>query len=368
MKVWSIDTSAVSLAQKGSEQLHVLLEPAGILQSGGLVAFPTETVYGLGADATSQSAVQSIFAAKGRPGDNPLIVHIASAADIARVTAPGFVPSPAMQRAMAAFWPGPLTIIVPVHESIAPAVHPELDTIGVRVPNHRVAQALIALAGCPLAAPSANRSGRPSPTTAEDVLTDFAGEDVVAGVVDAGPCDFGIESTVVAFEDQRVVIYRPGGVTKSAIEAAVGLPVVFDTHLTDGHSVPKSPGMKYRHYAPTAQVDVWWGQLDGISRGICSFIEAKKLSHRAPRFALMAPAKMQTPAQVDWRWQPERSDEPYDIALSRDLYRMLRQFDKVGATHIAIVGVHPESDIGAAVMNRLQKASEGRIHQVGSSE
>jgi len=386
MIVWNIAhdiaTDAVSGvdAGHGSELNDAIAQPAAAIRRGRLVAFPTETVYGLGADATSEAAVQRIFQAKGRPADNPLIVHIADAADWPQVAAPGFSPSEAMARAMAAFWPGPLTVIVPVHPNIAPSIHPQMDTVGVRVPNHPIARALIRQAGCPIAAPSANQSGRPSPTTAQDVLDDYRDGDAngyIDGVVDGGSCTVGLESTVVAFEPTQVVIYRPGGVTKAALETITGLPVVYDAHLTAPTAhVPKSPGMKYQHYAPDAQVHVWWGAPGHVNLAIADFRAsltaagnaalrtAAGTPQQAPiRIAVMAPSA-DVLADVSLRWTPPSADEPYEIQLGRALYRQLRAFDRAGASHILVVGVAPDTDAGAAVMNRLDKASGGRVQAV----
>jgi L-threonylcarbamoyladenylate synthase len=352
MKVW--DVRGVVEEVRLSEKLQ---EAAAALKQGGLVAFPTETVYGLGADATNEQAVRGIFAAKERPADNPLIVHIGDMSMLRQAVADEeALPAPA-RKAMEAFWPGPLTLILPAHPAIAPSVRPGMDTIGVRFPAHPVAQALIRLAGRPIAAPSANRSGKPSPTTAGDVTEDMEGR--IVGVVDGGPCAVGVESTVVAIAEREAVIYRPGGVTREQLEECLGIPVTLDPHLSTPTAAPKAPGMKYRHYAPDASVHVWWGDQRAVEGALRQFCEC----HAGERIAMILPSGWQVPATDGGLIWTAPSSEPYAEALSRELYRLLREFDRAGAAHILVVGVPPQG-LGAAVMNRLQKASEGRVHRV----
>ncbi len=352
MKVWDVRgvVEEASLSEK-------LQEAAAALQQGGLVAFPTETVYGLGADATNEQAVRDIFAAKERPADNPLIVHIGDMSMLRQVVADEKdLPAPA-RKAMEEFWPGPLTLILPAHPAIAPSVRPGMDTIGVRFPAHPVAQALIRLSGRPIAAPSANRSGKPSPTTASDVAEDMEGR--IVGVVDGGACTVGVESTVVAISDQEAVIYRPGGVTQEQLAERLGIPVVLDPHLSTPTAAPKAPGMKYRHYAPDASVHVWWGDGSAIEGALRQFCE----QHVGERIAMIVPAGWSVSTADGALVWSAPSSEPYAAALSRELYRLLREFDRAGAEHILVVGVPPQG-LGAAVMNRLQKAAEGRVNRV----
>lgn len=389
MKVWK-----VSSTQPSDESLR---EAANALRQGNLVAFPTETVYGLGANALNENAVRRIFSAKGRPADNPLIVHIADLSALPQVTAnPDDLPEP-VHRAMEAFWPGPLTIILPVHPQLAPSVHPSMSTVGVRMPNHPVAQKLLRLADCPVAAPSANKSGKPSPTTAGDVLEDLSTELLNGdGVVDGGSCDVGVESTVIAFEGDKVVIYRPGGVSKEQLEDALGIPVVLDPHIEQSYThttpaaskagsaesagssaqskagqaeseefVPRSPGMKYRHYAPNAQVRVWWGDARRVKERMQDFAA----KHADEQLAVITRHPwLDCPENVlCWAALGPSASEPtasaYERILSRELYRLLREFDRHHAAHILIEGV-PPTGLGLAVMNRLTKASEGRVQQV----
>jgi L-threonylcarbamoyladenylate synthase len=351
MNIW--DVTSVDIEEMNTR----LQEPAALLRQGGIVAFPTETVYGLGANAYSEEAVQRVFQAKGRPSDNPLIVHIADLSMLSLVTPrPNELPA-AAYRAMEELWPGPLTVIMPAHPDIAQSVRPGLDNVGVRLPAHPVAQTLIRVAGCPIAAPSANLSGKPSPTTAQDVIEDMQGR--VNGVVDGGACPVGLESTVVSIGASQAVIYRPGGISREQLEGVLQIPVVLDPHLTSPEAAPQSPGMKYRHYAPNASVHVWWGSEEATLYAMLQFIG----THAHEVVACIVPTQFQASlSHVQHTWSP-RADELYDVALSRELYRLLRAFDREGANHILVAGVPPEG-YGAAVMNRLQKAAEGRLHRV----
>ncbi|HBB5410576.1 TPA: threonylcarbamoyl-AMP synthase, partial [Listeria monocytogenes] len=221
----------------------IFQEAAKLLRSGECVAFPTETVYGLGADATNQAAVQKIYEAKGRPSDNPLIVHIARREQMDPFVAS--YPVKAIQL-MEKFWPGPLTVILPLKkDSLATNVSAGLSTVGVRMPEHPVSLALIDAANIPVAAPSANRSGKPSPTTASHVIEDLDGK--IAGIIDGGATGVGLESTVIDCSLDIPVILRPGGVTKEQIEQIIG-PVDIATNNTKETEKPKAPGMKYTHY------------------------------------------------------------------------------------------------------------------------
>ncbi|MCL6593099.1 MAG: threonylcarbamoyl-AMP synthase [Alicyclobacillus sp.] len=357
MRVWRV-TAEESLATQAD-----LRAAAECLRAGGLVAFPTETVYGLGANATLEASVRAVFAAKGRPQDNPLIVHVPDLDCLEWAVAHAEDLPSTVRRAMEAFWPGPLTLLLPAHPRLAPSVHPGLERVGVRVPHHPVAQELLRLAGCPVAAPSANRSGRPSPTTAADVVEDLQGR--IDGVVDGGPCRLGVESPVAWVDDQRVVIYRPGGVTPEQLAEACGVPVEVDPAVTaaDPVSTPLAPGMKYRHYAPNAQVWVWWGNLPNVRSALAAFVAA----HPGQRLAALVPPELAEAVSAlglakAWVWVAPAA-QAYDAALGRALFQQLRHFDRLGADHILVVGVAPQG-LGLAVMNRLAKASAGRVWQV----
>jgi L-threonylcarbamoyladenylate synthase len=244
-----------------TETLHLRVDPvrpeaatiaraAALLAAGALVAFPTETVYGLGADARREEAVARIFAAKGRPADNPLIVHVAAAAALDDLASEL---TPAARLLAARFWPGPLTLVVDAAAGIAPAVRAGGDTLAVRVPDHPVALALLRAFGGPVAAPSANRSGRPSPTRAADVLADLRG--AVAAVLDAGPTAVGVESTVVDARALPLRVLREGGVTREALAAVLGPEALLPPGAAESGPV-LSPGLRHRHYAPRCRVSL----------------------------------------------------------------------------------------------------------------
>lgn len=320
---------------------------AALLRAGQTVAFPTETVYGLGADATSAEAVRSIFAAKERPADNPLIVHLADARDVERVAAT--VPAVA-RRLMAAFWPGPLTLVLPRGAAVPDEVTCGLDTVGVRVPDHPAARALLAAAGVPVAAPSANRSGRPSPTRAEHVVEDLGGR--IAAVLDGGPTGVGLESTVLDVTLEPPALLRPGGVTREQIEAVIG-PVADAAGKSER---PRSPGQKYAHYAPAVPLVLVTGGGAGVVAEINRSIVAERAAGRRPAVLCAledAAAFPGAEAVVTYG----RRAVPSEIAAR--LYDALRAFDRLPADKIFAAGL-PEQGIGAAIMNRLRRAAGDR--------
>jgi len=331
-----------------------LEEAAESLRTGGLVAFPTETVYGLGANALMEEAVLRIFEVKNRPADNPLIVHLADTAQLPLVIAPDAEVSPLARHAMEQFWPGPLTLLLPANRQLAPSVHPGLEKVGVRIPQHPVALELLRRADCPVAAPSANQSGKPSPTTAQDVLEDL--ENRIAGIVDGGPCRVGLESTVVEIFANHAVIYRPGNITREDLEEALQIPVVYAGAANDGQeSGTQSPGTKYRHYAPNAKVHVWWGDPGRVLVSMMQFMD----HHEDCSIGVISTRNFSGRVKS---WTPSPGDV-YVEAVSRELYRLMRDFDRQGVKYILVEGVRP-TGIGAALMNRLNKASEGRVEEV----
>lgn len=241
----------------------VLEYAAGILKDGGLVAFPTETVYGLGGNALDGQAVSKIFSAKGRPADNPLIVHVFSKSQVLEVAEI----DPKAEAFMDGFWPGPLTLVLPAKVAVPKEVTAGLDTVAVRMPNHPVALGLIERTGLPVAAPSANRSGRPSPTSAQAVYDDLSGK--IPLILDAGGTELGMESTVVALEDDDLRVLRPGGCAPEALEA-MAAKIIFETETP---SLKSSPGTRHRHYAPRVPLVL----LDsGKSKNECQVPEGNK--------------------------------------------------------------------------------------------
>ncbi|MDZ4842506.1 MAG: L-threonylcarbamoyladenylate synthase [Hyphomicrobium aestuarii] len=324
-----------------------LASAARLIQSGGLVGLPTETVYGLAADATNGEAVAAIYARKGRPRFNPLIVHVGCAERAWERAAPT-----AMAEMLAArFWPGPLTMVLPARSDngIADLATAGLDTIAVRVPDHPVARALIAASGRPLAAPSANRSGRISPTTAADVVAEL-GDDLP--VLDGGPCFRGLESTIVAFGPSGVVLLRAGSIPAAEIEAACGAPLTRMDGTTGASSAPIAPGQLQSHYAPRAMVRL-------------------RVSDWRPGEALLAFGP--TWPRLDARaTNGSVSDLPAsDLAMSnlsptgdvaeaaRNLFGALRRLDASGAHTIAVMSI-PDVGLGEAINDRLERAAANR--------
>lgn len=332
-----------------------LAEAGAMLAAGGTVAFPTETVYGLGADATNTAAVEAIFAAKGRPSDNPLIVHITNIGQLDELVQETDAVS---RRLMKTFWPGPLTFVLPVRPgAVSPRVTAGLSTVAVRMPDHPVALALIGAAGCPVAAPSANRSGRPSPTTAGHVSDDLAGR--IGGIVDGGPTGVGVESTVVAVEAEgrRIRVLRPGGVTVAELKQAVPEADVTVETAAEEAEAPRSPGMKYTHYAPQGRLTIVQGEAKGrVSWVRRSLGEAKAAGERT---GVLTVAEHVALYDADLVVGCGSIDSMAGAA--RDLYAALRRFDEAGITYILAEGYESTEGIGLAVLNRLNKAAGHRI-------
>ena len=319
-------------------------EAGAILAGGGLIAFPTETVYGLGADAFNPAAVRKVFEAKGRPADNPLIVHIADKSQIYELAEE--VPESA-KRLMVEFCPGPLTVILKRRDCIPDEVTAGLDTVAVRIPAHPVARALILAAGVPIAAPSANRSGRPSPTTAKYVAEDLQGR--IDGIIDGGACSVGVESTVVDLSGDVPVLLRPGGITLEQLRAVLG--EVRGGTAPKGGDVPKSPGMKYKHYAPNAAVTILSGSVDAVK----NYVQAQAQQHRVgilvfDEFAGQFPQAVEI--SLGGMTHPEQA--------ANRLFQALREMDERGAEHIYAPEI-PQDGLWLAVRNRLYKAAGGHV-------
>lgn len=396
------------------EQQDGIREGAAILAAGGTVAFPTETVYGLGADARNTKAVECIFAAKGRPSDNPLIVHIAELSQLEELVLPY---SDTAARLMERFWPGPLTLVLPVQpKAVSPRVTAGLDTVGVRMPGHDTALALIRASGCPVAAPSANRSGRPSPTRAEHVYEDLDGR--IDAIVDGGATGVGVESTVVELIGSRVHVLRPGGITTAMLQEVASevtidpavdpnggmikakapqppasaqadgdlrmLPVLnqdaspatarvdlgHDKELlsqdaamdepqsnADQMNAPRSPGMKYTHYAPQGQLHIVQGTSEErvINYIQCKLDEAKQRGETTGVLAFAEHASQYRADVVASIGSVHALEEAAAL-----LYDALRHFDEEGATYMLAEACTTEG-IGLAVMNRMMKAAGHRV-------
>lgn len=318
---------------------------AKLIAEGKLVAFPTETVYGLGADAMNAEAVGKVYEAKGRPSDNPMIVHIASKEDFVRLT-PRI--SQDMEKLMEAFWPGPLTMIVERNSEIPDTTTGGLDTVGIRMPDHLVALELISESGCPIAAPSANLSGKPSPTSAQHVIDDLDGR--VDAILCSKNCQVGIESTVIDMTGDTPMILRPGIITKEDFEEVLGKTVLLDPTLNQRPEergseefAPKSPGMKYKHYAPNAPMIVFEGDKDSVRMAI---VEEKILrEERGEKVVALL------------------FDENEEKTAAQKFFAILREADKVGAD-VILAAALPEEGIGFSVMNRMLKSAGYNIKKV----
>ena len=322
---------------------------AAVLRDGGIAALPTETVYGLAGNALDADVVGAIYAAKGRPSDNPLIVHVASVDDLPRVVRS--VPDQARALA-AAFWPGPLTIVLPRRDVIPDRVTAGRDSVAVRVPAHEAFRAVLRAAGVPLAAPSANRAGSPSPTTAQHVLHDLDGR--IPAVLDGGPCEVGVESTVVDLTRTPPRLLRPGGVSLEQLRAVLGDvqvdPAVVGEMAAD--QAPGAPGMKYRHYAPAAPVVV----VDGDAAQAAAYVRAQGLDHAAvlcfdeEASAFAGAGEVVTYGSAD---DPE--------ALARGIFDALRTLDRPGVESIFARCPTRDDGLYRAVRNRLLKAAAFRV-------
>lgn len=333
-----------------------IINAAGqILKQGGLVAFPTETVYGLGANALDEEAARKTYAAKGRPSDNPLIVHIASLEDLYPITKK--VPEKAVALAEK-FWPGPLTMIFEKSELVPYGTTGGLETVAVRMPDNEVALALIRAGGGYVSGPSANKSGRPSPTMARHVLDDLEGR--IDMILDGGPVHIGVESTIVDMTVEPPMILRPGAVTKEMLEETVGEVAVDHTILTaDAKTPPKAPGMKYRHYAPRAEMTVVEGPLEKVVDKIGELAAARE--NEGHRVGIIA--TQETMGRYDHENVKCIGTREDESTVAANLYAILREFDDDGTEYIYSEAFASDG-IGSAVMNRLLKAAGHHVINV----
>lgn len=315
---------------------------AELIRNGELVAFPTETVYGLGADARKEDSVRSIFAAKGRPADNPLIVHIADLDMLRDIAAE--IPDIALNLAEK-FWAGPLTMIFPKRPEIPAVTSGGLDTVGIRIPAHPVAQALISLSGCPIAAPSANRSGLPSPTTAQHVMQDMQGR--ISAVLDGGQCQGGVESTVICFDDaQTIHILRPGLISKEDL-SPYAKTVYIDKAVfeqIDPNTKVSSPGMKYKHYSPAARI------LPVDAPDFASFADYVHQHQQQNTYCLL----FDSDPDIDAIPCLHYGDN--GIQQAHDLFFRFRELDALGA-ELVYVRMPEQSGADLSVYNRLMRAA-----------
>ena len=345
----------VEKIEKTQMNMDIINAAGQILKQGGLVAFPTETVYGLGANALDEEAARKTYAAKGRPSDNPLIVHIASLEDLYPITKK--VPEKAVALAEK-FWPGPLTMIFEKSELVPHGTTGGLETVAVRMPDNEVALALIRAGGGYVSGPSANKSGRPSPTMARHVLDDLEGR--IDMILDGGPVHIGVESTIVDMTVEPPMILRPGAVTKEMLEETVGEVTVDHTILTaDAKTPAKAPGMKYRHYAPRAEMTVVEGPLEKVVDKIGELAAARE--NEGHRVGIIATQEtMDRYGYENVKCIGTREDES---TVAANLYAILREFDDDGTEYIYSEAFASDG-IGSAVMNRLLKAAGHHVINV----
>ena len=345
----SLFTECIQITDVTKDEFH-LRRGAELLRQGGLVVFPTETVYGLGGNGLDGDAAKKIYEAKGRPSDNPLILHVAKPED-AELYA---VTNDTYYRLAAAFMPGPLTVILPKRDCVPYSVTGGLDTVAIRCPSHPVARRLIELAELPIAAPSANLSGKPSPTCAQDVIHDLSGR--VDMIMDGGECDIGLESTIVKIDGEELILLRPGGITYDALCMVCERVTVADavTHQLAANERPLSPGMKYRHYAPTAPLVL----LSGDGEKVFSFLaeeQARKkcaiLCYEEEVSALQNQNLICIGKRNDLETQAKR------------LFHALRQADLTDA-EIIYAHLPPMEGIGLALYNRMIRAAAHTVMEI----
>ena len=340
--VWIVDKYVDNL-----ENNPQVVDAANFLRKNEVVALPTETVYGLGGNAESDEAVAKIFAAKGRPVDNPLIIHIANRSQLSSFVSE--VPKTA-EKLIDAFWPGPLTIIFKKKDGVlSEKATAGLNTVAVRMPDHPVALALLKTCGLPIAAPSANSSGHPSPTKAQHVLDDLNGK--IAGVLDGGATGVGVESTVIDCTEVIPVILRPGGVTKEQLEAVIGF-VDEDASLMDQSARPKAPGMKYTHYAPNAPLYMVAGPKEFLQ----SLVAEKQ--QEGLRVGVLTTEENRQFYEADVVLSCGKRAELKTVAAA--LYDTLRSFNQDNVD-IIFSEIFPNEGVGHAIMNRLQKAAGHKL-------
>ena len=358
MKTKLIRVDAQELHDGKNESREALREAGEIIRQGGLVAFPTETVYGLGGDALNPESSKKIYAAKGRPSDNPLIIHIADIKDLEKIVKE--IPQSAYQLADV-FWPGPLTMILPKSEEVPYQTTGGLNTVAVRMPSHPVALEFIREAGGYVAAPSANLSGKPSPTKAKYVVQDMDGR--IDMIIDGDGVDIGLESTIVDLTGDKPMILRPGYITKEMLDAVLGQVETDPTLLdSDSKEAPKAPGMRYRHYAPKGELVL----VEGSPEAVVSYINEQTSLHRqqGEKTGIIGTTEMTGRYEADSvKIAGSRDDE---TAIARQLYTFLREFDDEDVAYM-----YAESFAGKgirqAIMNRMLKAAGHKVIKLEES-
>ena len=350
-----METKLVSVSTENPDEA-VISEAAKVLKNGGLVAFPTETVYGLGGNGLDPEASAKIYAAKGRPSDNPLILHISSIEELAPLVEE--IP-PMAEPLMEACWPGPMTLIFKKSEIVPKATTGGLDTVAIRYPSHPVAMALIRKCGFPIAAPSANTSGHPSPTGAAHVANDLSGK--IDMIIDGGDVEIGLESTIIDVTGDSPVILRPGYISLEEVRRLMGEgeldPAI--TGIPSPDLRPKAPGMKYRHYAPKAEVTIFEGEEGAVAARINALAAESIAAGRSVGILCAEESrKLYTGGAVKCLGSRKSAGQ-----LAHNLYRALREFDDEAA-EVVYSESFAEGELGCAIMNRLNKAAGYRIVKV----
>jgi len=351
-----METKIIRIEDKENLKDDQLMEAAEILRKGGIVAFPTETVYGLGANALETQASAKIYAAKGRPSDNPLIAHIASIDDLPKLAAK--IPE-AGRKLAEKYWPGPLTLVFPKKEIVPYGTTGGLDTVAVRMPSDPIATRLIRLAGVPVAAPSANTSGRPSPTRAEHVIEDMNGK--IEMIIDGGEAGIGVESTIVDVSGEIPTLLRPGAITMEMLKETVGEveidPAILGP-MNEGMK-PKAPGMKYRHYAPNAEMTLVEGEMDKVVEFINR--EAKAALEAGKKVGIICTEESRQ--YYSYGILEVIGSREHEETVAHNLFAVLREFDDQKVDCIFSESFSKDR-LGQAIMNRLCKAAGYHIVNV----
>lgn len=353
----ALTKTIIQKINKDKFQVEELRIAAGILQEGGLVAFPTETVYGLGGNGLDTSAARKIYEAKGRPSDNPLIIHIADVERLENLVSD--IPTKAKELADA-YWPGPLTMIFRKNVIVPLSTTGGLDTVAIRIPEHPIALELIRQADVCIAAPSANSSGKPSPTIAKHVIDDLNGK--VDMIIDGGKVGIGLESTIIDMTVEPPIILRPGYITKAQIEHVIG-NVSVDAAILNRNPeinlVPKAPGMKYRHYAPVGELTIFEGNSQAVVKAINRITEEK--AQEGKKVGIIATEESETfyTNGIVKVIGTRKSEE----SIAKELYAVLREFDDEQVQYIYSESFTSD-DLGQAIMNRLIKAAGYKMVQV----
>lgn len=347
-----METRVIKINKDNIEK-KLIQEAANIIKNGGLVAFPTETVYGLGANGLDENAVRKIFKAKGRPQDNPLILHIHSMEQIKELVRE--IPDLSI-KVMGEFWPGPLTILFKRSSKVPDIITAGLDTVALRMPKNDIALGIIKASNCPIAAPSANTSGRPSPTSSDHVIQDLMGKADM--IIDGGITGIGLESTVLDLSGDIPMILRPGGVTLEDLRRVIP-DVVEDSSIMKSNIIPKSPGQKYRHYAPNAEMIVFSGSVDNMVANIIK--RTGEYMDKGKTVGIMATDETENLYKDGLIISLGSRDNNESIA--HNLFKTIRLFDQANVDVILGEGVDLP-DLGMAIMNRMMKAASGKVIKV----